>query len=227
MTAINHVTLLVEQIKKYLVHDDIDDQVEHFISMGENRIFREVRTLEDMATETEQPILASDGLCEANPIHGLWEVQGVAIDSVYPRYKPEFVPRINWSAIDGEVGGFPRYYTTGQEGLYFKPFPQDDEEHTATFDIYRWPSSILWTTGGPWSIGTNRILVDAPDLYLYASLLAAEAYLVNDPRIATWEKLYTDSRDSYMKAVARMRQRPGDGRMRSASSPHEGRARRY
>lgn len=40
------------------------------------------------------------------------------------------------------------------------------------------------------SLATNFVLTRAPSLYLYGSLLAAEAYTVNDPRVLMWQALY-------------------------------------
>lgn len=37
----------------------------------------------------------------------------------------------------------------------------------------------------------NWMITDAPDVYLYGSLLEAEPYLKNDPRIETWRQLLT------------------------------------
>jgi hypothetical protein len=36
---------------------------------------------------------------------------------------------------------------------------------------------------------SNWLLEDAPNIYLYASLIEAEAWVKNDPRIATWAQL--------------------------------------
>jgi hypothetical protein len=37
---------------------------------------------------------------------------------------------------------------------------------------------------------SNFVLERAPSLYLYGSLLAAEAFCVNDPRLPTWQAMY-------------------------------------
>lgn len=56
------------------------------------------------------------------------------------------------------------------------------------------------------SADTNWLLEKHPDLYLFSSLVAAESWLKNDPRIALWEKAATgiykgiaaaDERDKY------------------------------
>jgi hypothetical protein len=40
---------------------------------------------------------------------------------------------------------------------------------------------------------TNSVLRIAPDLYLFGSLMEAEAYLVNDPRVQMWQQKYVDA----------------------------------
>jgi len=40
---------------------------------------------------------------------------------------------------------------------------------------------------------TNSVLRIAPDLYLYGSLMEAEAYLVNDPRVQLWQQKYAEA----------------------------------
>ena len=35
---------------------------------------------------------------------------------------------------------------------------------------------------------TNWVILNAPDLYLYGTLLQAEPFLMNDQRIALWER---------------------------------------
>lgn len=46
------------------------------------------------------------------------------------------------------------------------------------------------------SVQTNWLILDAPDVYLYGSLLEAAPYLNNDPRIVTWQGLLTAGMDA-------------------------------
>ena len=39
--------------------------------------------------------------------------------------------------------------------------------------------------------GSNTVLTDYPNLYLYGTLLQAEMYLKNDKRVSTWHELYS------------------------------------
>ena len=43
------------------------------------------------------------------------------------------------------------------------------------------------------TITTNWILANAPDIYLYGSLMEAEAFLQNDPRIPLWKAGYDEA----------------------------------
>lgn len=43
------------------------------------------------------------------------------------------------------------------------------------------------------AVATNWLITDAPDLYLYATLLEAAPYLKNDARIAVWREGYTSA----------------------------------
>jgi hypothetical protein len=40
------------------------------------------------------------------------------------------------------------------------------------------------------STASNEFLVNVPDLLLYATLLEAEPYLMNDARVSTWGAMY-------------------------------------
>jgi hypothetical protein len=76
--------------------------------------------------------------------------------------------------------GFPKFYTIVADQLKLGPVPDGETEMEMLF-YGRVPS--LGTTRP-----TNWILLNAPDIYLYGSLLEAEAFLQNDPRIQMWKQ---------------------------------------
>jgi hypothetical protein len=47
------------------------------------------------------------------------------------------------------------------------------------------------------SRAANFILLRAPSLYLYGSLIASEAYRVNDPRMGTWRAMYAEALERF------------------------------
>lgn len=60
---------------------------------------------------------------------------------------------------------------------------------------------------------TNEVLEEVPTAYLYASLLAATPYILNDERIPTWNSFYTAAKEA-ANEVDRRRAGPLQPRMR-------------
>jgi hypothetical protein len=85
---------------------------------------------------------------------------------------------------DYNTTGEPKYYSVVGTQFRFAPTPPGD--YTATLVYYAKPATLVTTTQE-----TNSLFPSiAPDLYLYASLLEAESYIQNDPRLATWSEAY-------------------------------------
>jgi hypothetical protein len=80
-----------------------------------------------------------------------------------------------------EVTGRPVYFTIHEE-IEFDVEPA--EAYSGEIIAYHAVTALSGSTA------SNAILVKAPDLYLYASLLAAAPFLGNDERIQTWGSLY-------------------------------------
>jgi hypothetical protein len=95
-------------------------------------------------------------------------------------------------ALQGAVtSGPPKYVAlkgdtdTSQDiALIFGPTP--DTAYTGALTY--WKSFDLTDDGD-----VTTVLQQAPACYLYGSLIHAEAYVGNDPRIPTWEDLYLEA----------------------------------
>lgn len=59
--------------------------------------------------------------------------------------------------------------------------PTPDQSYTAEATYFE----ALQALSG--SNATNSIILEAPDIYLWGSLMQAEKYLENDDRVATWK----------------------------------------
>ena len=81
----------------------------------------------------------------------------------------------------------PEIYTIQGEQIRFKPVPEVPEEPAKLeFEISFYGSfDVLSDT-----TTTNPILTMYPQIYLWGSLLQAEGYIGNDPRIPLWLKSY-------------------------------------
>jgi hypothetical protein len=81
----------------------------------------------------------------------------------------------------------PKFIAREGESFIFGPYP--DTGYTVKGSYYkRLPALSASNT-------TNWFITDAPELLLFATLCEAEPYLVNDPRIALWEKKYQQIKD--------------------------------
>jgi hypothetical protein len=99
----------------------------------------------------------------------------VNLDQLYQRY-----PRAGST-------GTPRYIARNGANFEFGPIPSDGGSLVGT--QYVKPDPIRTTS--------NLLLTSCPDLCLYGSLLAAEPFLKNDSRIATWQTMYDRQLVSY------------------------------
>lgn len=88
----------------------------------------------------------------------------------------------------GDAPGMPQYFTIFGNEIELVPTP--DAVYRIEM-IYRAGITNL-SDANP----TNWLLLEAPDLYLYGTLMEATSYIKNDARITTWAQLMVNARDS-------------------------------
>ncbi|MBI3678102.1 MAG: hypothetical protein HY243_15950 [Proteobacteria bacterium] len=89
---------------------------------------------------------------------------------------------------------------TGKPGVYaivggqFQFFPAPDQSYAAELTYYKKLEPLSATTASNW------LLADHPDLYLYAALVQASPYLMDDDRVTVWagilDRLVSDIQDA-------------------------------
>lgn len=99
----------------------------------------------------------------------------IALEQLYQRY-----PRASSS-------GVPAYIARNGANFEFGPIASDGGSVVGTY--YAKPDPIRTTS--------NFLLTDCPDLCLYGSLIAAEPFIKNDARLATWQNMYDRQLLSY------------------------------
>lgn len=96
---------------------------------------------------------------------------------------------ITGSMMDASRGlsrpGQPVYYTLFGDRVRLGPIPNG----VWVVEWVYYASRLQLSDADP----TNWLLQKAPDAYLYGTLLEAEAFFKNDPRIATWGSMLSDS----------------------------------
>ena len=180
---------LQTSIGNYLARSDLTSQIPDFITFAENRLRRELRIrqmLKSVTTATvsgdstlEIPsdfLQARDFVITTNPIQPLSYSSPSALSND---------PRTS------QVG-VPKSYTILANEFQVAPAP--DGVYTAKLLYFAAPAYLSASNT------TNVFLTTAPDALLYASLIEAEPYLMNDARINTWGTMYDRAIGSLTKS---------------------------
>jgi len=180
--SISNYTELKTAVENWLDRDDLTSRVPEFIALAEVRINRLLRSrsVEERAyTSTvagqEYYSLPTDFLearniqLNTNPVTRLLYRTPQQMDREYP------------SATRGQ----PYAYTIIGNELQLKPIPASVYQLEISYFLKLDPLSD--------SNATNWIITNSPDLLLYGSLIEAEAFLVNDPRVPLWKGAFDEA----------------------------------
>lgn len=174
--AFTNYTELQAEVADFLDRDDLTDKIPSFIALGEVEIMRRLQITTERATDFEV-----DAYSEAIPA-GVLLVRSIRpvtssphLDLPLTLVTPEEIGERVASAAG--VAGRPRFWAVVGDNILFAPAPND----TYTMEMLFYPA-----VGGLAAIGSNALLLAAPDAYLYGAMLAAEQYLENDERVALW-----------------------------------------
>lgn len=170
---------LKTSVANYLGRSDLTSVIPDFISFAELRIARDLRTRQMLQSATANTV-GGDGKV-ALPTDFL-EVRDLNVQGL-PRTPLTYMSPSAFSrdAPADEVGR-PTTYTIIKSEFVLAPKP--DTAYTLEILYYAKPT-VLSTSNA-----SNVFLANYPDALLYASLLEAEPYLINDARSQTWVSLY-------------------------------------
>jgi hypothetical protein len=180
---------LQTSIGNYLARSDLTSQIPDFITFAENRLRRELRIRQMLKSVTTATVKADstvelpsdflqvrDFVVVTNPLTPLSYLTPSALSND---------PRAS------EVG-VPRYYTILASEFQLSRIP--DAVYTVKMLYFAAPAYLSASNT------TNVFLTTAPDALLYASLIEAEPYLMNDARINTWGTMYDRAIGSLTKS---------------------------
>jgi hypothetical protein len=198
----DNYTDLIDKIDQYLLQYDISGQVEDFITLAEKRMDREVR--HRLMSGTKEGFLGGSDSVTLPAQYAetiTWRVTTPFPGLTLTRVPPDRFFDLYAASIPGP----PQIYTIIGNEAFMAPNPETagtDEFPYKLFYYSKVPPLTLTNS-------TNWLLDAAPDLYLYGALLEAEPFVLNDERMATWEKMYERGRASLNASDARARYRPG------------------
>lgn len=181
--ALSNRTELLAAIADWLNRTDLTAVIPDFITLAEAEMKRRLRR----ATESTTIYISAGNMTGpsdmAEPIH-------LRLDSGYPYLDgsmslctPEMLTDVRQRT--GYVTGRPTHYAYFDGQLQFGPSP--DQSYNAIL-LYAQQLSPLTASNT-----TNAVLTEAPDLYLFGSLLQAAPYMEHDERIAVWHQKFNDA----------------------------------
>ena len=166
-------------IAGYLARSDLTTQIPDFITLAETRLRRDLRIRQMLSTTT---LTCTSGTATVNIPSDFLEVKDFVVtgNPVMPlNYESPSLFSRNSRSMDA---GKPLNYTVLASTFKLAPIP--DSNYTLSL-VYSIAPPFLSTSNT-----SNTFLTVCPDLLLYASLLEAEPYLMNDARINTWGTMF-------------------------------------
>lgn len=160
----------------WLARSDLTARIPEFIALAEAKINRVLRT-QDMVTKNAT--FSITGEYVAVPT-GFQMVKTFHLNTS-PKRVLEFMPDDQITKLFGAATGKPRYYCVQGGNFRFGPTP--DATYSSTL-VYVGSLVGLATTSPNW------LLTSHPDVYLYGTLLEAEGFLADDPRVPLWKQAF-------------------------------------
>ena len=187
--AISTYTDLKTSVASWLNRDDLTSVIPDFISLAEagiNRDLRHYKMIEraDATLDSRYVQLPTDWM----------ETVRFSITSGNT-YRLELVSRddmLEYRQKTADASGRPRFYAN--IGDTIEVFPTPDADYTMQLQYYAKTPALSDSNASNW------LLLDAPDVYLYGTLIQSAPYLQDDARTQTWAALYAAALQSLQKA---------------------------
>lgn len=170
---------LKTSIAGYLARSDLTSQIPDFITFAENRLRRELR-IRQMLKSVTTATVSGDSTVEL-PSDFLEIRDFVALTNPIQPLSYSSPSALSNDPVASQVG-VPKSYTILANEFLMSPVP--DGVYTLRLLYFAAPAYLSSTNA------SNVFLTTAPDALLYASLIEAEPYLMNDARINTWGTMY-------------------------------------
>ena len=188
MPAFTSYDNLKTNIADYLARQDLSDKIPMFISLAEKRLNRDLRLRQTLQQST---YTLTSGSKVPTPADFL-ELQDIHLAG-NPVINLTFQTVSQFYRVNGNGGqGFPVNYTLVADNFILAPEPT--ASNTVNMTYFKIPKVLSDTNP------SNEYLDVCPDLLLYASLAESAPFLMDDPRLVTWDNLYQTGLASITKS---------------------------
>ena len=173
--AISNYTELQTAVANWLDRDDLTDRIPEFISLAEARFNRVLRLRSMETKQTASTVAGQRNL--ALPTNYI-QMRNFQVNSSPLTTLSYVTPEIYDRVWGGSTSGTPKFYTILANEVSLGPIPAT--VMTVEMLFYKKFDSLSSSTA------TNWLITNAPDIYLYGSMLEAEPFIMNDERVPLW-----------------------------------------
>lgn len=194
MAIVTSYSTLVTAVGDYLARSDLSTFIPNFIQNFEEDFLRDPENWAPWMESALSVNIASGVAAVPTSYLGLRiayftgqpQLKRISLEQLYARY-PRGVSHT----------GSPSYIARNGSNFEFGSVPSDGTTLLGTY--YAKPTVLRsYTTGGA-DAAAHFLIVNAPDICLYGSLLAAEPFLKNDARVPLWKAALDMTLQSYRK----------------------------
>lgn len=172
--AITNYTELQTAVSDWLHRGNLTAQIPDFIDIGENHINNDLRVRSMIDTVNIVPSTTVRYVDLPERYHEIISFNDDFGDQMQ-QVNPNQLEIIRYAA-----GTFRPEFFSITNRINFERIA--DQAYNFPFTYYK---KLDISTDN-----TNQVLTDYPDIYLYAALIVAEPYILNDQRSGTWNQLY-------------------------------------
>lgn len=177
--SISTYSELKTTIANYLARTDLTDQIPDFIRFAEIRLRRELRIRQMLKTVTSS---TTGGDSTVELPSDFLEIRDFLVVSNPVQPLTYSSPAVFSRNTRSTQSGMPLDYTILATEFQLAPIP--DSTYTVKL-LYYFAPTFLGDSNQ-----SNAFMVNAPDALLYAALIEAEPYIMNDARVNTWGAMY-------------------------------------
>ena len=199
--AITTYSELSTAAANWLARADLTSRIPEFITLFEAKFNRDMR-VPQQERRNESFIVDAEYV---NVPTDFLELRAMFVTSSGERYPITQMPPAQESEFYSSGSGVPRFvsvsgHTTADGTMAFRFAPPPGGTYTATIVYYAKLPALNSTTQT-----TNWLLTNHPDVYLYGTLLEAQGFIHNDPRLQVWKAAYDMAAGSLTRASNRSR----------------------
>ena len=176
-------------VANYLARTDLTDQIPDFIKMAELRMQRELRIRQMLKSVTLTTVAGTNTVSLPSDFI---EVRDFLVNGNPAQPLNYFSPAALSRNSRTTQSGKPIDYTILSSSFQMSPVP--DGAYDMSLLYFAKPVELSDANT------SNVFLTTVPDMLLYASLIEAEPYLMNDARLGTWISMYERASSSVTKS---------------------------